>query len=107
MDRALDVTIACVLILFSFPLMAVVALAIKLDSPGPVLSRVNAFGHERANQADMLKFRTTVYEPGTLGRSPRRTRVGRILYVTRIDDLPQLFSILRGDRSLRAVVLGA
>ena len=63
MDRALDVTIACVLILFSFPLMAVVALAIKLDSPGPVLSRVNAFGHERANRADMLKFRTTVYEP--------------------------------------------
>jgi lipopolysaccharide/colanic/teichoic acid biosynthesis glycosyltransferase len=57
MDRALDVTIACALILFSFPLMAVVALA--------------------------------------------------ILYLTRIDDLPQLFGILRGDRSLRAVVLGA
>jgi putative colanic acid biosynthesis UDP-glucose lipid carrier transferase len=107
MGRALDVTAAFVLILFTFPLMAVVALAIKLDSPGPVFSRVNAFGHERANRADILKFRTTVYEPGTLGRSPRRTRVGRILYVTRIDDLPQLFSILRGDLSVRTVVLGA
>jgi lipopolysaccharide/colanic/teichoic acid biosynthesis glycosyltransferase len=107
MGRALEVTVACVLILFTFPLMILVALAIKLDSSGPILSRGNALGHERANRADILKFRTTVYEPGTLERSPRRTRVGRILYVTRIDDLPRLFSVLRGDLSVRTVVLGA
>jgi lipopolysaccharide/colanic/teichoic acid biosynthesis glycosyltransferase len=106
MGRAVDVIIACVLILFTLPLMLVVALAIKLDSPGPIFSRSNAFGHERANRADILKFRTTMHQPGTLGRSPRRTRVGRILYLTRIDELPQLFGILRGDLSLRTVVLG-
>jgi lipopolysaccharide/colanic/teichoic acid biosynthesis glycosyltransferase len=107
MGRALDTMVAFVLILFTFPLIVVVALAIKLDSPGPVFSRANSFGRERANRTDILKFRTTVYDFETLGRSPRRTRVGRILYVTRVDDLPQLFSILRGDLSLRTVALGA
>jgi lipopolysaccharide/colanic/teichoic acid biosynthesis glycosyltransferase len=100
MNRALDVTIACILIVFTFPLMVVVALAIKLDSPGPVLSRANRLGHDRANRTDILKFRTTVYEPAILGRSPRRTRVGQFLHVTRIDDLPRLFNVLRGDLSL-------
>jgi lipopolysaccharide/colanic/teichoic acid biosynthesis glycosyltransferase len=100
MNRALDVTIACILIVFTFPLMVVVALAIKLDSPGPVLSRTNRLGYDRANRTDILKFRTTVYEPEILGRSPRRTRVGQFLYATRIDDLPRLFNVLRGDLSL-------
>jgi lipopolysaccharide/colanic/teichoic acid biosynthesis glycosyltransferase len=100
MNRALDVTVACILILFTSPLMVIVALAIKLDSPGPVLSRTNRFGHDRPNRADILKFRTTVFEPAILGRGPRLTRVGQFLYVTRIDDLPQLFNLLRGDLSL-------
>lgn len=100
MNRALDVTIACILIVFTFPLMVLVAVAIKLDSPGPVLSRTDRLGHDRANRADILKFRTTVYHPAMLGRSSRRTRVGWFLFVTRIDDLPQLFNILRGDLSL-------
>lgn len=103
MNRALEVMIAGILIVFTCPLMIVVALAIKLDSPGPVLSRINALGHSRANRADILKFRTTVYEPEILGRSPRRTRVGQFLYLTRIDDLPQLFNILRGDLSLMSL----
>jgi lipopolysaccharide/colanic/teichoic acid biosynthesis glycosyltransferase len=107
MNRAVDVMGAFVLILFTFPLMILAALAIKLDSPGPIFSRSNALGHTRANRADILKFRTTVYEPETLGLSPRRTRIGRILYLTRIDDLPQLFSVLRGELSLRSVSLGA
>ena len=105
MSRALDVLIACVLIVITFPLMIIIALAIKLDSPGPILSRTNAFGYSRANRADILKFRTTIYEPAMLGRSPRRTRIGRFLCVTRIDDLPRLFNILRGDLSVRTAIL--
>jgi lipopolysaccharide/colanic/teichoic acid biosynthesis glycosyltransferase len=105
MSRALDVLIACVLIVITFPLMVIVAFAIKLDSPGPILSRTNASGHDRANRADIFKFRTTVYEPAILGRSLRRTRVGQFLYVTRLDDLPRLFNILRGDLSVRTVIL--
>ena len=105
MSRALDVLIACVLIVVTFPLMVIVALAIKLDSPGSILSRTNAFGHARANRADILKFRTTVYEPAILERSPRRTRIGRLLCVTRTDDLPRLFNILRGDLSVRTAIL--
>jgi lipopolysaccharide/colanic/teichoic acid biosynthesis glycosyltransferase len=100
MNRALDVTIACILIVFTFPLMIVVALAIKLDSPGPVLSRTNRLGHDRANRADIFKFRTTMYEPAILGHGSCRTRVGQVLHVTRIEDLPQLFNVLRGDLSL-------
>jgi lipopolysaccharide/colanic/teichoic acid biosynthesis glycosyltransferase len=80
--------------------MVIVALAIKLDSPGPVLSRTNRFGHYRPNRADILKFRTTVHEPAILGRNPRQARVGQFLYITRIDDLPRLFNLLRGDLSL-------
>jgi len=63
MNRALDVTVACILILFTSPLMVIVVLAIKLDGPGPVFSRTSRFGHDRPNRADILKFRTTVYEP--------------------------------------------
>ena len=84
----------------SHTVWVIVALAIKLDSPGPVLSRTSRFGHDRPNRADILKFRTTVSELVIPGRGPRLTRVGQFLYVTRIDDLPQLFHLLRGDLSL-------
>jgi lipopolysaccharide/colanic/teichoic acid biosynthesis glycosyltransferase len=100
MNRALDVMIACILIVFTFPLMAVVALAIKLDSPGPILSRSNPIRHDRTNWAGILKFRTALYESGTSERIPHLTRVGWYLYFARIDELPQLFNVLRGDLSL-------
>jgi lipopolysaccharide/colanic/teichoic acid biosynthesis glycosyltransferase len=100
MNRALEVVIACILIVFTLPLMVVVAVAIRLDSRGPVLSRTNRLGHDRANRADIFKFRTTEHQPATLERSPRLTRVGRFLYVTRIDSLPRLFNLLRGDVTL-------
>jgi lipopolysaccharide/colanic/teichoic acid biosynthesis glycosyltransferase len=107
MNRALEVPIACILIVITLPLMAVVALAIKLDSPGPVLARANPFGHDRPNRADLFRFRTTVHDPAGFGWGGRRTRVGEFLYLTRIDELPQLFNVLRGDLSLGRAVLGA
>ena len=98
--RALDIVIACICIVFILPLIFFVAIAIKLDSPGPIFSRTNPLGHDGATRAGILRFRTTVYEPEALGRSPRLTRVGWFLRFTRIDDLPQLFNVLRGDLSL-------
>jgi len=100
MNRALDVVIACILIVFTFPLMAVVAFAIKLDSPGPILCRTHSPRHSRTNRAEILKFRTAVCETDALERDIRRTRIGWYLYFARIDELPQLFNVLRGDLSL-------
>ena len=98
--RSLDIIIACICIVFILPLIFFVAIAIKLDSPGPILFRTSPLRQDGATRAGILRFRTTVYEPEALGRSPRLTRVGWFLRFTRIDDLPQLFNVLRGDLSL-------
>jgi polysaccharide biosynthesis protein PslA len=100
MNRAVEVVIACLLIAFTLPLMAVISLAIKLDSPGPILSHVYPLRGKGSNGTSVLKFRTTPHEPRTVGRGPRRTRVGQCLYFTRIDELPLLFNIIRGDLRL-------
>jgi len=85
------------------PLMALAALAIKLDSPGPVLLRQDRVGLE-GKTFKLFKFRT-MYHGAEKDRSfsptqagdPRVTRLGRWLRVTHIDELPQLYNILRGD----------
>jgi polysaccharide biosynthesis protein PslA len=97
MDRAVDVILACILIILTAPLMAVVALAIKLDSPGPVLCRTEGVWLDGRHRTNLLKFRTTPYGIGNIARGAPRTRVGRYLYFTRIDELPELFNVLRGD----------
>ncbi len=98
MDRALDVIIACILIVFTLPLMVIVSLAITLDSPGPVLSGgdrpgLHSYGH------GLFRFRIRGESDRTRGVAPL-TRIGRFLYFTRIEDLPQLFNIVRGDLAL-------
>jgi lipopolysaccharide/colanic/teichoic acid biosynthesis glycosyltransferase len=98
MDRALDVIIACILIVFTLPLMVIVSLAIILDSPGPVLSSgdrpdLHSYGD------GLFRFRIRDEPDRTPGIRPL-TRVGRFLYFTRLEDLPQLFNILRGDLAL-------
>lgn len=100
MDRALDVLIACILIIFTMPLMAVVALAIKLDSPGPVLCRVEGVWFDGRRRTDLLKFRTTLHGSDCVTHGAPWTCVGRYLYLSRIDELPRLFNIFRGDLSL-------
>ncbi|QPF86531.1 undecaprenyl-phosphate glucose phosphotransferase [Bradyrhizobium genosp. L] len=103
--RALDVAIALVsLIVLSIPL-AVVALAIKLDSPGPIFFRQARCGFN-GRRFDIYKFRTmSVQENGTTiaqatRRDPRVTRLGRILRMTSIDELPQLLNVLNGSMSI-------
>ena len=100
MIRILDIVIVCIFIVLTFPLMIVVALAIKLDSHGPILSRTHPLGHDRANRANILRFRTTLDDPAGLGGGPRWTGIGRLLHFTRINDLPQLFNVLHGDLGL-------
>ena len=104
--RALDVVMASALLVFLAPLMAVVALAIKLDSPGPVLFRQPRFGLG-CRIFQCLKFRSmrddasdVLAERLTVEGDPRVTRVGAFIRRTSIDELPQLLNVLTGEMSL-------
>ena len=105
LKRALDYSVALVAVLLLAPLFAVVAIAIKLDSSGPVFFRQRRFG--RNNKIfRIFKFRTmTVTEDGdhvqqAQENDPRVTRVGRILRATSIDEIPQLLNVLLGHMSI-------
>jgi undecaprenyl-phosphate galactose phosphotransferase/putative colanic acid biosynthesis UDP-glucose lipid carrier transferase len=103
--RSLDVVGASIGLVVLAPLLAITALAVKLDSPGPVLFRQRRNGFN-TSPFRIYKFRTmTVMDDGVVvlqakRDDPRVTRVGRILRQTSIDELPQLFNVLRGDMSL-------
>ncbi len=104
--RAFDIFVSLAMLLLTLPLMAVTALLIRLDSPGPVLYRQMRVGlHGKPFM--LLKFRsmTTDAEAGgkplwTTQQDPRITRVGSFIRPTRIDELPQLINVLRGEMSL-------
>ena len=106
MRRFVDLIIARALIIFTLPFMAIVALAIKLDSFGPVLYRQERVGLN-GRRFTLLKFRSMINNAEPDGqpvwaaqRDIRITRVGRFIRCTRIDELPQLFNVLCGDMSL-------
>ena len=97
-----DFAAACALIAFSLPLMAIVAIAIKCDSPGPIFERQQRVG-SGGRRFDALRFRTLhAVEDADLAwhRAPQMTRVGPYLRYTRVDDLPQLFNVMRGEMSI-------
>ncbi len=103
MKRLLDVVLAGAGLLILSPVLVVVAVAIKLDSRGPVL-----FKHARVGlgfrDIQVYKFRTMVWPPRgpelTAGEDERITRIGRVLRRTKIDELPQLANVVKGDMSL-------
>ncbi len=114
--RAFDLAISLLLLPFLLPVMAVIAVLIRLESPGPVLFRQMRVG-ENGKLFEMLKFRTMVdgaeamleqvaqYDAeGNLIHKrpddPRVTRVGRVLRRLSLDELPQIFNVLRGEMSL-------
>ena len=106
MRRALDVAGAALFLLLASPLLALAALAIKLEDGGPVLYRQRRVGKD-AVEFDLLKLRTMVVGAETQGAGwavnegdPRITRTGRVLRRLSIDELPQLWNIVRGDMSL-------
>jgi exopolysaccharide biosynthesis polyprenyl glycosylphosphotransferase len=102
--RVTDLVLATVGLALTWPLWVLIALAVKLDSPGPVF-----FGQERLGKDGkpfrILKFRTMVNDAEKCGpqfashNDCRITRVGRILRKTRLDELPQLYNIMKGDMS--------
>ena len=100
MRRLADLLIASVLLLITSPLMLFVALAIKCEGPGPLFERHSCIG--RAGRFQMLRFRTSIYDPDRILPSWARglTPVGQFLRSTRIEALPQLINVLRGEMSL-------
>ncbi len=103
--RVFDLMFASIGIVFASPLFPLIALAIRLDSPGPVFFRQSRVG--RGEEVFTLyKFRTMRQdaEKGTGAvwareNDPRITRVGRILRKSRLDEIPQLFNVLKGEMS--------
>ena len=104
--RALDYILTLVALPALIPVMTLIAIAIKLESRGPVFFRQERYGF--ANKAFLIwKFRTMRHEQSTPGKTvqatpddPRVTRVGRFLRRTSLDELPQFFNVLDGSMSL-------
>jgi lipopolysaccharide/colanic/teichoic acid biosynthesis glycosyltransferase len=102
-SRAVDIAVASVLLVLAAPLWLVVSLAIIVDEPGPVLYRARRVGHG-GREFDMYKFRkmrrNAVGPRLTRADDARFSRVGRILARTKLDELPQLVNVLRGEMAL-------
>lgn len=105
LKRTLDIALAGAALAAAAPVLAAAALAIKLESRGPVLFAQARVGRGR-RLIQTLKLRTMVTGADkigpqvTSGGDPRITRVGRVLRKTKVDELPQLWNVLRGDMSL-------
>jgi exopolysaccharide biosynthesis polyprenyl glycosylphosphotransferase len=114
--RALDILGAGIGLMLLTPLMLAVALAVKVSSPGPVFYRQERYGW-RKRRFRMMKFRTMIADAEILQSTleerneatgpvfkirndPRMTPIGRFLRATSLDELPQLWNVLRGDMSL-------
>lgn len=108
--RLSDLLLASVGLLLTLPLFPLIALAIKIDSPGPVFYRQLRIGKamtDRTELFEMIKFRTMVNNAeGVSGATwakkedARVTKVGLFLRRSRLDELPQFFNVLRGDMSV-------
>lgn len=103
MKRLLDVTIAGVALVLLAPLCLVLAVAVRVSSPGPVLFRQERVGRND-EPFEILKFRSMKVSAGgpavTVGGDDRITRVGAFLRDHKLDELPQLWNVLTGDMSL-------
>lgn len=103
--RSLDVVASLIGLVLLSPVLLVISILVKLDSPGPVFYRGVRAGRD-GEPFKMLKFRTMVANadkiggPSTSDDDPRVTRVGRFLRKYKLDEIPQLINVLKGDMSL-------
>ncbi len=125
LKRLFDIILAVVFLIISLPLMVVIAILIKLDSPGPILFRQMRIGQNRRNgfsehnynperrgknlkgrPFNIYKFRTMRIDASQYdvspkeNKDPRLTKSGKFLRATSLDELPQLLNVLKGDMSL-------
>ena len=106
MNRAADVALAGLGLVFASPFLAAAALAVKLEDGGPILFRQTRVGKDGAD-FELLKLRSMVIDAERKGAGfavdrgdARITRVGRLLRRTSIDELPQLWNVVRGEMSV-------
>jgi lipopolysaccharide/colanic/teichoic acid biosynthesis glycosyltransferase len=106
LNRAADVALAGLGLVLASPLLAGAALAVKLEDGGPVLFRQRRVG-KNGKDFELLKLRSMVVDAERTGAGfavdrgdPRITKVGRFLRRTSIDELPQLWNVVRGDMSV-------
>lgn len=106
LKRALDITLCLIAMIFAAPIMAIIAIAIKLEDHGPVF-----YKQERVTLNDKIfyvtKFRSMIVDAEKVTgavlaseNDPRITKVGKFIRATRLDELPQLLNILKGDMSV-------
>jgi len=104
LKRAFDVVVSALGLIVLSPLLLICALAVKLGSPGPVLYRASRVGRY-GQPFTLYKFRSMVIDADKQGLAvtgagdARVTRIGRILRRTKLDELPQLYNVLRGEMS--------
>ena len=106
LKRLEDLLLGLGLLVVALPLMALIALAVRLDTPGPILFRQRRHGFN-GREFTVLKFRSMTAAPQddsnvpqARRNDPRITRVGAFIRRTSLDELPQLFNVMRGDMSL-------
>ncbi len=104
--RAFDIIVSCILIVLSLPFMIMSAILVKFTSKGPILYKQERLTIDNT-QFNLYKFRTMVNNAEkktgpvlATDEDPRITKVGNFLRMTRLDELPQLFNVLRGDMSI-------
>jgi undecaprenyl phosphate N,N'-diacetylbacillosamine 1-phosphate transferase len=109
MKRTFDVLVSAAALVVCAPIMAVIAILIRLSSPGPAIYKSLRLGYRR-HKLEMMKFRTMIVDAPDLRNAdgstynasddPRVTAIGAWLRRTSLDELPQLWNVLRGDMSL-------
>jgi lipopolysaccharide/colanic/teichoic acid biosynthesis glycosyltransferase len=103
--RLLDISLSLIGLILSSPVLLMAAALVKWSSTGPVLYRARRVGKD-GRLFDVYKFRTMVVDPAGRGpritgvRDSRVTKAGRFLRRTKIDELPQLFNVIKGDMTL-------
>ncbi len=105
LKRPLDILLSLFLIVLVAPLFLLISILIRLDSPGPVIFKQKRTGLN-GTEFTLFKFRTMIEDAPSMGpvitakNDPRVTQIGRVLRWTKLDELPQLLNVLKGDMSM-------